>query len=166
MNRREYLEKEADKRILLLDGAMGTLVQQKKLNSIDFTTKELNDKDIEYQGLGELLNINRPDIIFDIHNEFLNSGADIISTNTFCANRITLEEYDRVNSILAEVKDTPDTTGWRPFETAMTYDNVGKEIIVTNKKRKIDKCMILSGAYNSDIAEPILWIPKPKYPTN
>ncbi len=94
MTRREYLEKEADKRILLLDGAMGTLVQQKNLDSIDFTTKELNDKDIEYQGLGELLNINRPDVIFDIHNEFLNSGADIISTNTFCANRITLEEYD------------------------------------------------------------------------
>ena len=79
---------------------------------------------------------------------------------------ITLEEYDRVNSILAEVKDTPDTTGWRPFETAMTYDNVGKEIIVTNKKRKIGKCMIFSGSFASDIDEPTHWIPKPKYPTN
>ncbi|MBK5201269.1 MAG: methionine synthase [Spirochaetaceae bacterium] len=93
MTRYEYLNKLADERILLLDGAMGTLVQQKHLDSSDFSTKELNEQDIEYPGLSELLNINRPDVIFDIHNEFLNAGSEIITTNTFCANRINLAEY-------------------------------------------------------------------------
>lgn len=94
MTRFEYLNKLADERILLLDGAMGTLVQRKHLESSNFSTKELNGLDVEYQGLSELLNINRPDVIFDIHNEFLNAGSEIITTNTFCANRINLAEYN------------------------------------------------------------------------
>lgn len=94
MTRSEYLIKLANQRILLLDGAIGTSIQQKNLSIEDYSTSLLNGKDKEYPGLGELLNISRPDVVFDIHNEFLASGADIITTNTFCANRITLKEYD------------------------------------------------------------------------
>ena len=57
-------------------------------------------------------------------------------------------------------------SGWLPFETAMTYDNVGNEIIVTNKEREIGKCKILSGDFQSKIKNPTYWIPKPEYPTN
>jgi len=94
MTRSEYLIKLANQRILLLDGAMGTSIQQKNLSNEDYSTSLLDGNDKEYPGLGELLNISRPDIIFEIHSDFLSAGADIITTNTFCANRITLKEYN------------------------------------------------------------------------
>ncbi|MGD1817863.1 MAG: methionine synthase [Pleomorphochaeta sp.] len=100
MDRCEYLKKIVKERILLLDGAMGTLIQSKNLKSNDFATSYLDEQNKEFLNFGELLNINRPDVIFDIHNDFINSGADIITTNTFNANRITLKEYNLEDYVL------------------------------------------------------------------
>ncbi len=97
MTRNEYLNKISKHRVLLLDGAMGTLIQEKNLSPEDFDTSSLDGKNRCFPNLGEILNISRPDIIYDIHREFLNSGADIITTNTFCSNRITLKEYGLEN---------------------------------------------------------------------
>jgi 5-methyltetrahydrofolate--homocysteine methyltransferase len=99
MTRNEYLNNIASQRVLLLDGAMGTLIQEKNLSPEDFDTSSLDGKNRCFPNLGEILNISRPDVIYDIHSEFLNSGADIITTNTFCSNRITLKEYGLENCV-------------------------------------------------------------------
>lgn len=93
MTKIETLNRLSDTRILLLDGAMGTLIQQKNLDASQFNTKTLNGKDCVYGGFGEILNQTRPDVIVDIHKAFINAGADLITTNTFNANRISLKEY-------------------------------------------------------------------------
>ena len=74
-------------RILITDGAMGTQIQARGLGPEDFGGEE-------YEGCNEYLNITRPNVIEDIHREYLEAGADIIQTNTFGATALVLGEYD------------------------------------------------------------------------
>lgn len=87
------IEIEAANRILILDGAMGTMIQPLKLTEQDFRNRELQCHSIDLKGNNDLLNLTRPDVIKNIHLEYLNAGADIISTNTFGANRISQDDY-------------------------------------------------------------------------
>ncbi len=100
MNRSEYLHKIIKERVLLLDGAMGTLIQKQQLNRDDYNSDNLNEEHKIFDNFGEILNLNRPDVIYDIHNSFIESGADIITTNTFNANRISLKEYNLENYVV------------------------------------------------------------------
>jgi 5-methyltetrahydrofolate--homocysteine methyltransferase len=84
-----------EKRILLLDGAMGTLIQQYKLTEEDFRGDRFKDHPKNLRGNNDLLSLTRPDIIREIHTEFLAAGSDIIETNTFNANPISLADYDQ-----------------------------------------------------------------------
>ncbi|GAB6933566.1 methionine synthase [Calditerricola satsumensis] len=89
------LRKELETRILILDGAMGTMIQQAGLTPQDFGGEA-------YDGCNEILNLTRPDLISAIHEAYLEAGADIIETNTFGATRVVLAEYgleDRVAEI-------------------------------------------------------------------
>ncbi|WEK55819.1 MAG: methionine synthase [Candidatus Cohnella colombiensis] len=81
------LQAEIDKRILIMDGAMGTMIQQADLTADDFGSDDLD-------GCNELLVLTRPDVISSIHEAYLAAGADIIETNTFGATSIVLAEYD------------------------------------------------------------------------
>jgi len=74
-------------KILILDGAMGTMLQQANLTAEDFGGEE-------YDGCNELLNLTRPDVIRAIHEKYLEAGADIVETNTFGATSVVLAEYD------------------------------------------------------------------------
>ncbi|MBB3110360.1 5-methyltetrahydrofolate--homocysteine methyltransferase [Paenibacillus phyllosphaerae] len=74
-------------RILILDGAMGTMIQQRDLKAEDFGGEELD-------GCNEMLVLTRPDVIQDIHEAYLEAGADILETNTFGAASVVLAEYD------------------------------------------------------------------------
>ena len=86
--------KEAiSKRILLLDGAMGSLIQQYKLNEEDFRGEELKSHPSPLQGNNDLLSITKPEVIREIHLKYLMAGADIIETNTFNASRISQADY-------------------------------------------------------------------------
>lgn len=91
MNR---IEIEAEQRILILDGAMATMIQPLKLSERDFRNEKLQNHPIELKGNNDLLNLTRPDVIKNIHLEYLKAGADIISTNTFGANRISQDDYN------------------------------------------------------------------------
>lgn len=82
-----------DQRILVLDGAMGTMIQDYKLNEEDFRGTELRDHPQDVKGNNDLLNISRPDIIEEIHYQYLLAGADIIETNTFSANAASQSDY-------------------------------------------------------------------------
>ena len=93
MTQSELLQNILKERILVLDGAMGTMIQNCILTEEDFRGERFRDFPYDLKGNNELLNLTRPDIIKDIHSQFLDAGADIIETNTFSANRISQTDY-------------------------------------------------------------------------
>lgn len=93
-NRTESLLQQLSRRILILDGAMGTMIQRYSLGEEDFRTPELAEHSKSLKGNNDLLSLSRPEIIKDIHREYLKAGADIIETNTFSATSIAQEDYD------------------------------------------------------------------------
>ena len=90
---------ELKKRILILDGAMGTMIQQYKLNETDFRGDRFIDHPIDLKGNNDILSLTRPEIIRDIHEAYLNAGADILETNTFNANGISQQDYQLVDLV-------------------------------------------------------------------
>ncbi|MEO6033196.1 MAG: homocysteine S-methyltransferase family protein [Burkholderiaceae bacterium] len=80
-------------RIVILDGAMGTMIQQRKLMEADFRGERFKDHAKDLKGNNELLQLTRPDVIREIHEQYLMAGADIVETNTFGATRIAQEDY-------------------------------------------------------------------------
>ncbi len=80
-------------RILVLDGAMGTMIQRYKLTEADFRGERFADWQVLLKGNNDLLSLTRPDVIEAIHREYLEAGADIIETNTFNATTISMEDY-------------------------------------------------------------------------
>src|SRR6201996_2222538 len=87
------IRQELKKRILVIDGAMGTMIQRYKLTEKDFRGERFANHPTDLQGNNDLLNITRPDIIKAIHAEYMDAGADIIETNTFSTQRISLADY-------------------------------------------------------------------------
>lgn len=87
------LQEEIKERVLILDGAMGTMIQQYKLSEDDFRGTEFAGHHCLLKGCNDLLCITKPELIKDIHRKYLEAGADIIETNTFNANRISMSDY-------------------------------------------------------------------------
>jgi 5-methyltetrahydrofolate--homocysteine methyltransferase len=87
------IKEELKKRILIIDGAMGTMIQRYQLTEKDFRGERFKDHPSDLQGNNDLLNITRPDIIKAIHTEYMDAGADIIETNTFSTQVISLADY-------------------------------------------------------------------------
>ena len=81
-------------RILVLDGAMGTMIQRYKLEEEDFRGERFRDHTRSLKGNNDLLSITRPDVIREIHRQYLEVGADILETNTFSSNYIAQADYD------------------------------------------------------------------------
>ncbi|MCK9502254.1 MAG: methionine synthase [Lascolabacillus sp.] len=87
------LENLLSDRILILDGAMGTMIQRYNLTEEDFRGDRFRDFDVLLKGNNDLLSITRPDVISEIHREYLAAGADIIETNTFNSTSISMQDY-------------------------------------------------------------------------
>lgn len=85
---------ELEKRILVIDGAMGTMIQRRKLTEADYRGEKFKDWKIDVKGNNDLLCITQPHIITAIHKEYLVAGADIIETNTFSSTSIAMADYD------------------------------------------------------------------------
>ncbi len=83
----------AKDRILILDGAMGTMVQSYGLNEADFRGKQFQKHSIDLKGNNDILSLTKPKIIEEIHSKYLSAGADLISTNTFNATGISQADY-------------------------------------------------------------------------
>ena len=81
------------KRIVILDGAMGTMIQQRTLEEADFRGERFADWERDLKGHNDLLGITQPEVIGSIHRAYLEAGADIIETNTFNSTRIALADY-------------------------------------------------------------------------
>ena len=91
---REKLQSILKERVLVLDGAMGTMIQRHKLQEKDYRGERFKDFHREVKGNNDLLSITQPQIIKDIHKAYLKAGSDIIETNTFNANAISMDDYD------------------------------------------------------------------------
>ncbi len=81
-------------RVLVLDGAMGSLIQTHKLDEAGFRGERFKNWQLDLKGNNDLLSLTQPQIIKSIHTQYLEAGADIIETNTFNANLISMEDYD------------------------------------------------------------------------
>ena len=97
MKKQEIIQSTLAKRILVLDGAMGTMIQRYKLQESDYRGDRFKDFHRDVKGNNELLSLTQPDIIQAIHEEYLAAGSDIIETNTFSANSISQADYDMVD---------------------------------------------------------------------
>ena len=98
----ESLLQALDERILLLDGAMGTMIQSYGLSEDDYRGERFADWKRDLKGNNDLLSITRPDVIRDIHRGFLKAGADIIETNTFNSNAPSMSDYG-MQELVAEL---------------------------------------------------------------
>ena len=87
------LAKVAEKRILILDGGMGTMIQRHGLEEEDFRGEQFAQHPVTLKGCNDLLSLTRPDVIGGIHQKYLEAGADLIETNTFNAQRISLADF-------------------------------------------------------------------------
>src|SRR5882757_5399125 len=90
---RTKLEEALSKRILIIDGAMGTMIQRHKLEENDYRGERFKDWPSDVKGNNDLLCLTQPDIIEGIHRQYLEAGADIIETNTFNSQAISLADY-------------------------------------------------------------------------
>jgi 5-methyltetrahydrofolate--homocysteine methyltransferase len=91
---KKQLIEAANKRILLLDGAMGTMIQEYKFEEEDYRGERFVDWHSDVKGNNDLLVLSQPQIIYDIHCAYLDAGADIIETNTFNATSISMADYN------------------------------------------------------------------------
>ncbi len=87
------IRKELEKRVLVIDGAMGTMIQQYQLGEAEYRGERFADWPHDLKGNNDLLVLTQPQIILDIHKEYLDAGADIIETNTFNAQKFSLADY-------------------------------------------------------------------------
>lgn len=89
----EKIQDAIRRRVLLLDGAMGTMIQRMGLQEADFRGERFKDLPGQQQGNNDLLTLTRPDVIREIHRRYLEAGADIIETNTFSSQRVSMADY-------------------------------------------------------------------------
>ena len=90
----EILSESLKNRIMILDGGMGTMIQDYKLEEADYRGERFADWHIEVKGNNDLLVLTKPDIIKQIHKDYLLAGADILETNTFNATQIAMADYE------------------------------------------------------------------------
>jgi 5-methyltetrahydrofolate--homocysteine methyltransferase len=132
-NRREALEDALAHRVLVLDGAMGTMLQQRNLTAADFGGPSL-------EGCNENLVLTRPDVILDVHRAYFEAGSDIVETNSFGGTRVVLAEYGLEDKayelnfaaakLAREAADATATTG-RPRFVAGSMGPTTKALSVT-----------------------------------
>ena len=89
----ERLKRLPGERVVLLDGAMGTMIQQRKLDEAGFRGERLRGHARDLKGNNDILTLTRPDVVSDIHRAYLAAGADIIETNTFNSNAVSQADY-------------------------------------------------------------------------
>ena len=118
-------------RILVIDGAMGTMIQRHTLSEADFRGEEFKNHSFPLRGNNDLLSITRPDIIKDIHRQYLEAGADIIETNTFSATTIAQADYHLQDSV---------------YELNFQSARIAKEVAEEFTKKNPEKPRFVAGA--------------------
>ena len=120
-----------EQRILVLDGAMGTMIQRFDLKEEDFRGNRFQDTKIDLKGNNDLLCLTRPDVIQNIHEQYLEAGADLVETNTFSGTSIAQADYE-LQDIVYELN----------FEAA----RIAKEACTKYTRQNPDKPRFVAGA--------------------
>ena len=123
-NTKPTLAEEIEKRILVLDGAMGTMIQRHTLTEEDFRAERFKDHSHDLRGNNDLLSITQPQIIKEIHAQYLEAGADIIETNTFSGTWIAQQDY-KLEKLAYELN----------FESARIAKEAADEYTAKNPKK-------------------------------
>jgi 5-methyltetrahydrofolate--homocysteine methyltransferase len=140
-----YLQKALKERIFILDGAMGTMIQRHKLTEEDFRGERFANHPTDIKGNNDILSLTQPEIIYDIHLQYYNSGSDICETNTFSGTSIAQADYQMehvvydINKVSAELcrraaKDAEAKDGRRRFVAGA----VGPTNRVLSMSRQVD----------------------------
>ena len=124
MTTHELLKDQLSKRILFLDGAMGTMIQSYQLEEADYRGIRFKDWESDLKGNNDLLSLTQPDIIKAIHTAYLESGADIVETNTFNATTIAMADYS-MESLAYEIN----------YESARLAKEACREMTAKNKDK-------------------------------
>ena len=119
--RYEALERELERRVLVIDGAMGTLLQAHGLSEEDYRGERLRGWAKDVKGNHELLNLSRPDLVEAAHREYLDAGADIVETNTFNANRISQADYG-TEALVHDINVAAASAARKAVEAAMAAE--------------------------------------------
>ena len=134
-------------RILIIDGAMGTMIQRHKLTEADYRGERFKDWHTDVKGNNDLLSITQPEIIIGIHKEYLEAGADIIETNTFSSTVIAQADYD-MQSIAYEL-NVASAQCARKAADAYTKANPDKPRFVAGAIGPLNKTLSLSPDVNN-----------------
>lgn len=124
MNSNQLLQTELNKRILVLDGAMGTMLQRYKFTEEDYRGERFKDWKSSLKGNNDLLSLTQPEAIAEVHRKYLEAGADIIETNTFSGTTIAMADY-HMEDLVYELN----------FESAKIAKKVCEEFTLKNPKK-------------------------------
>jgi 5-methyltetrahydrofolate--homocysteine methyltransferase len=146
MTIKKNIYQEIEHRVLVLDGAMGTMIQKYKLEESDYRGKQFADWASDVKGNNDLLCLTQPDIIYNIHKEYLKAGADIIETNTFNANSISMDDYQMskyvtdINLAAAKLakKAADEITALNPDKTRFVAGALGPTNKTTSLSPKVE----------------------------
>ncbi len=130
-----------NRRILVLDGAMGTMIQARHLSEADYHLHDFTPDDRQLAGCNDLLSVTAPDIIEDIHRQYIEAGADIIEANTFSSNHISLAEYH-----LGHHAEAICRAGVKVARRAA--DKAGRKVWVAGSVGPTNKSLSLGGNYD------------------
>jgi len=142
-------------RIVVLDGAMGTMIQTYRLKEADYRGERFKDWHRDVQGNNDLLSLTRPEVIQEIHRQYLQAGADIIETNTFNSTSISMADYG-MESLAYEM----NVAGARNARTAAEWvmaSEPGRVCIVAGALGPTNKTASISGDVNNPAARGITY---------
>jgi len=151
--RYEALVREIERRILVIDGAMGTLLQGRNLGEEDYRGERLRGSSRDLKGNHELLSLSRPDVVEAAHREYLAAGADIVETNTFNANAFSQAEYG-TEALVYEVNVAADRAARRAVDGAMV-EEPGRVLWVAGALGPTNKTASLSRDVNDPGARAV-----------
>ncbi|HPH84319.1 MAG TPA: homocysteine S-methyltransferase family protein [Ferruginibacter sp.] len=141
------IKSQLQQRILIIDGAMGTMIQRHKLEEADYRGERFKDWHTDVKGNNDLLSITQPEIIVGIHKEYLDAGADIIETNTFSSTSIAQADYDMQS--LAYELNVASATCARKAADEYTAKDPSKPRYVAGAIGPLNKTLSLSPDVNN-----------------
>ena len=137
-----------DERILIIDGAMGTMIQRYKLEEKDFRGERFIDWHKDVKGNNDLLSITQPQIIEAIHQEYLKAGADVIETNTFSSTSIAQADYD-MQSVAYELNVAAAKCARNAIDRVLLETNDKSEKFIAGAIGPLNKTLSLSPDVNN-----------------
>lgn len=146
MNRKEELKALLQQRIMIIDGAMGTMIQRYRLEEKDYRGERFADWHVDLKGNNDLLCLTQPQIITAIHKEYLDAGAHILETNTFNAQRVSLADYE-MQGLAAEINLAAAKLA-RQAVSAYMEDHPGEQKFVAGAIGPMNKTLSLSPDVN------------------